>query len=86
MDPAASLDPTASPGPSTAPVAGGDDGPVSGVPTEGDFGALAAALQERFGRIDEVRQQNSVGPVVSAELIQQTFLLILFAVPPSWSG
>jgi preprotein translocase SecF subunit len=55
------------------------DGPVSGVPTEGRFGALATALQERFGRIDEVRQQNSVGPVVSNELIQQTFLLILFA-------
>jgi preprotein translocase SecF subunit len=52
---------------------------VSGVPTEGRFGELAAVLQERFGRIDEVRQQNSVGPVVSNELIQQTLLLILFA-------
>jgi len=40
---------------------------------------LAAALQEEFGRIDEVRQQNSVGAVVSSELIQQTFLLIVFA-------
>ena len=53
------------------------DGPVTGVPTTGQFGALAAALQEEFGPIDEVRQQDSVGPVVSAELIQQTFLLIL---------
>jgi preprotein translocase subunit SecF len=52
---------------------------VSGVPTEGEFGALAADLQERFGRIDEVRQQNSVGAVVSAELVEQTFLLVLFA-------
>jgi preprotein translocase SecF subunit len=51
--------------------------PVQGVPTEGEFGELAAALQAEFGRIDEVRQQTSVGPVVSNELIQQTFLLIL---------
>jgi len=60
-------------------TAGAGDGPVAGVPTEGAFGELAAALQDEFGRIDEVRQQNSVGAVVSAELIQQTLLLILFA-------
>ena len=63
-----------------APVAGsGDGGPVAGVPTAGQFGELATLLQQRFGPIDEVRQQNSVGPVVSAELVQQTFLLILIA-------
>jgi preprotein translocase SecF subunit len=78
--PAASSTPAASPDASAAPIAGTDaDAPVAGVPTEGRFGALATVLQERFGRIDEVRQQNSVGPVVSNELIQQTFLLILFA-------
>jgi len=74
--------PQASPAaePSASPGAGAaSEAPVSGVPTEGEFGALATALQERFGRIDEVRQQNSVGPVVSNELVQQTFLLILFA-------
>ncbi len=49
------------------------------MPTKGEFGALATALQDRFGRIDEVRQQDSVGAVVSAELIQQTFMLIIFA-------
>jgi len=80
----ASVAPGASPVPdaSSAPAAGtGDagDGPVAGVPTEGEFGALATALQDRFGRIDEVRQQDSVGAVVSAELIQQTFMLIIFA-------
>lgn len=80
----ASVAPGASPVPdaSSAPAAGtGDagDGPVAGVPTEGEFGALATALQDRFGRIDEVRQQDSVGAVVSAELIQQTFMLIVFA-------
>ncbi len=81
---AASVAPGASPAPdaSSAPAAAssaGGDGPVAGVPTEGEFGALATALQERFGRIDEVRQQDSVGAVVSAELIQQTFMLIIFA-------
>jgi preprotein translocase SecF subunit len=60
-------------------TAGPGDGPVAGVPTEGEFGALASGLQDRFGRIDEVRQQDSVGAVVSAELIQQTVLLILMA-------
>jgi preprotein translocase SecF subunit len=79
--PAASAQPSPGPDPSAAPIAGGggDSGIAAGVPTEGQFGELAAALQVEFGRIDEVRQQNSVGPVVSAELIQQTFLLILFA-------
>ena len=57
----------------------GEPQAVSGVPTEGRFGELATALQERFGPIDEVRQQNSVGPVVSNELIQQTILLIVAA-------
>ena len=79
---AAAASPQASPAaePSASPGAGAAGAaPVSGVPTEGEFGALATALQERFGRIDEVRQQNSVGPVVSNELVQQTFLLILFA-------
>jgi preprotein translocase subunit SecF len=65
--------PGASPGPS--PPTGG---PVPGVPTSGEFGRLADAVQAAFGPIDEVRQQESVGPVVSGELIQQTFLLILF--------
>lgn len=80
--PSPSAGPSVSPEPSASPVlaAGGDDGDaVARVPTEGQFGALAAALQESFGPIDEVRQQNSVGPVVSAELVQQTILLILFA-------
>ena len=78
---AASVAPGASPAPdaSAAPAASVGDGPAAGVPTEGEFGALATALQDRFGRIDEVRQQDSVGAVVSAELIQQTFMLIIFA-------
>ena len=46
--------------------AGGDTS--AAVPTEGRFGELAAALQAEFGPIDEVRQENSVGPIVSQEL------------------
>jgi preprotein translocase SecF subunit len=79
-DATAAADPSAAP--EASPVAAAsvaNDDPVSGVPTEGEFGALATDLQERFGRIDEVRQQNSVGAVVSAELVEQTFLLVIFA-------
>jgi preprotein translocase SecF subunit len=85
--PAASAEPEAtdaaaspSADPSLAPVAAATDGePVIGIPTEGQFGELATALQAEFGPIDEVRQENSVGPVVSAELVEQTVLLILMA-------
>lgn len=73
-------EPSAEPEASVAPVVAETDAPPAvGVPTEGQFGELATALQEAFGRIDEVRQENSIGPVVSAELVQQTFLLILMA-------
>jgi preprotein translocase SecF subunit len=74
--PAAS--PAASPeaSPEASPVPGAE---VFGVPTSGPLGALATALQERYGPIDEVRQQDSVGAVVSNELIQQTFMLIAMA-------
>lgn len=67
--PAAAVVPSPSPAPS--------EEPVLAVPTEGAIGDLATALVARFGPIDEVRQQTTVGPVVSGELIQQTFLLIL---------
>ena len=80
--PAASPSPSASgsPAPSSSPVVAAVPGaspPVSGLPTQGELGAAVAALQAEFGPIDEVRQSTSVGPVVSAELIQQTFLLII---------
>jgi preprotein translocase SecF subunit len=78
--PAASPDASPEPDASIAPVVDeADGGSVTGVPTEGQFGELATALQAAFGPIDEVRQENSVGPVVSAELVQQTVLLILMA-------
>jgi preprotein translocase subunit SecF len=46
------------------------------VPTEGDLGKLATALQAQLGPIAAVRQQATVGPVISAELIQQALILI----------
>ena len=58
---------------------GGDSDSGPTLPTEGTFGELARALQAEFGPIDEVRQENSVGPVVSQELVYQTFLLVLMA-------
>ncbi len=80
--PEASAAPEASPGAdvTVVPTDGGADGGSSAaLPTEGKFGELAAALQAEFGPIDEVRQENSVGPVVSQELVYQTLLLVLMA-------
>jgi preprotein translocase subunit SecF len=51
---------------------------IATIPTTGKLAELATALQARFGPIDEVSQETSVGPVVSAELVQQAFLLIIF--------
>ncbi len=78
-EPEASADPEASPAADEAVVAAEDTGSGPILPTEGTFGELATALQDEFGPIDEVRQENSVGPVVSQELIYQTFLLVLIA-------
>ncbi|MDQ3871946.1 MAG: protein translocase subunit SecF, partial [Chloroflexota bacterium] len=61
-------------GASPSPGAAGSGGFT--VPTEGKLGQLAAALQSRFGPIDDVRQQTSVGPLISQELTQQALLLI----------
>jgi preprotein translocase SecF subunit len=74
----ASLAAGASPGPSASPEAGTGQTTIA-LPTEGQFGQLATTLQERFGPIDEVRQENSVGPVVSTELVWQTLVLVLMA-------
>lgn len=43
----------------------------------GKLGEVATALQARFGPIDGQRQLTTVGPVVSADLINQAFVLIL---------
>ncbi|MGZ3586521.1 MAG: protein translocase subunit SecF [Candidatus Limnocylindrales bacterium] len=73
----ASPSPSGSASPSPSPSGGGGAGGTYTPPTEGKIGALATALEAEFGPIDAELQQTSVGPVVSADLIQQAFVLIL---------
>jgi preprotein translocase SecF subunit len=84
--PGASPSPAASPGPdgSPSPPPGAspspdpdDFVPPIDMPTEGRLAELATALQDRFGPIDEVRQQATIGPIISAELAQQALVLIV---------
>ena len=42
-----------------------------GLPTTGKLADLRFALEDKFGPIDEVRQEANIGPVISAELAQQ---------------
>jgi preprotein translocase SecF subunit len=73
--PAPSGSPGASecPGPSTAP----DTGANTQIPTEGAIGAIATALQAKFGPIAEQASLSSIGAIVSADLINQAVILIL---------
>jgi preprotein translocase SecF subunit len=75
--PSPSPSPSSSPSPSASPSASASPGAGGGftVPTEGKLGQLATALQARFGPIDDVAQQTSVGPIISQELTQQALLL-----------
>jgi preprotein translocase subunit SecF len=70
--PAAGESPATSPSPSASPGTG-----LIGLPTEGELAELRFALEERFGPIDEVRQEASIGPVISAEIGQQAIILII---------
>lgn len=70
--PAGSASPAASASPSAAPGTG-----TIGLPTEGELAELRFALEDRFGPIDEVRQEASIGPVISAEIGQQAIILII---------
>lgn len=80
--PSASSSPRASSSPSASSSAGGSAGPSpsasSGpvLPSEGKLSEVAAALQDRFGPIDEVRQESNVGPIVSQEVTTQALILI----------
>jgi preprotein translocase SecF subunit len=71
--------PTPTPSPTPSPTASPTASPGAGggftIPTEGKLAELASALQARFGPIDDVAQQTSVGPIVSEELTQQALLL-----------
>ena len=72
-----SASPTASPtiGPSPTPT--GIPGAITEVPTEGEIGAIATALQARFGPIAEQASLSSIGAVVSSDLVTQAIVLIL---------
>jgi preprotein translocase subunit SecF len=71
--------PTASPAPSGSPAPTGSPAPggVTAIPTQGEIGAIAAGLQAKFGPIAEQAKLSSIGAIVSSDLIQQAFLLII---------
>ena len=80
--PSASAGASASPG--TSPSAGPSPSPSAAqastgiaLPTTGQPGEVAAALQAAFGPIDDVSQATVVGPIVSHDLINQALVLIL---------
>jgi preprotein translocase SecF subunit len=72
---------TASPSPTPEPTLNPSPTPIPGantqVPTEGEIGAIATALQGRFGPIAEQASLSSIGAVVSSELVGQAIILIL---------
>jgi preprotein translocase SecF subunit len=78
--PSASPSPSPSPSPAASPSPSPSPSPATAggfsVPTQGKLGQVATALQQRFGPIDDVAQQTSVGPLISGELTQQALLLI----------
>jgi preprotein translocase subunit SecF len=57
-----------SPEPSANPI---------GLPTQGRLADLRFALEAQFGPIDEVRQEASIGPIISGELTQQAIILFI---------
>jgi preprotein translocase SecF subunit len=82
--PTVSPSPTASPSPIVTPVPTGYDafaakGCDRHIPTQGPLVKIAAALQAdpALGPISCTREETTVGPIISSELIQQAVLLIL---------
>ncbi len=86
LGPVTSVAPTAVPTPSPTPAPSGSPGPSESpapgggtlVPTEGEIGEIATALQAKFGPIAEQAKLSSIGAVVSSDLIGLAFQLILF--------
>ncbi len=87
--PAASEAPSASPAASSTPVPSGSSTPgPSGSPTpapsptpvpiaeETEFGQLHATLEDRFGDA-EIRSARTVGPIIGADLIRSSVILII---------
>jgi preprotein translocase subunit SecF len=70
--------PSPSPTPTASPSASPSPTPVVGdIPTAGELGRLATVLQAELGPIDSIREQTTVGPVISTELIWNAVVLIL---------
>jgi len=72
---AASASPTVEPTPTPTPL---PSGCVRRIPEVGKLSEIAAALQAdpNLGPIECTREQTTVGPIVSGEMIEQTILLI----------
>ena len=76
--PTATPSPSPSPSPTASPSASPSPTPVVGdIPTAGELGRLATVLQAQLGPIDSIREQTTVGPVISTELIWNALVLIL---------
>ncbi len=77
---AATPAPTASPaaaGAGASPSASGGSTGAASITATGRLAEVKTALEAEFGPIDDELELTTVGPVVSAELVQQTFLLLL---------
>lgn len=80
-----SVTPTVAPTAAASPVGSADAsaqpgavvGGAASITATGKLAEVKTALESAFGPIDEELELTTVGPVVSAELIQQTILLIL---------
>jgi preprotein translocase SecF subunit len=81
--PAASASAAASPGASASAEASPGASPSSAptgntqIPTEGQLGEVATALEEQLGPIAEQRSLTTIGAVVSSDLIGQAIVLII---------
>ncbi|MGZ6339651.1 MAG: protein translocase subunit SecF [Candidatus Limnocylindrales bacterium] len=82
----ASAGASASPAPSGSAGAGAVTSPApspsptpnpNAVPTTGELGKLATALQAKLGPISGVNQTTTIGPVISSELTTQAILLVI---------
>jgi preprotein translocase subunit SecF len=76
---APSASPSASPGASASPSASPSTAPIGNteLPTDGKLGAMVTALEDELGPIESQASLTTIGPVVSADLINQALILIL---------
>ena len=72
----ASPDASASPGASASPSPIAPAGNTE-IPTDGQLGAIATTLQDRYGPIESQTALTSIGAVVSSDLIRDTLILIV---------